>query len=189
MNLLSIDPGARGCGCALWRDGKLTAAKYVKNPADKGLGPSVARDMAHMVKAWVCDHVRTWDHRFVGAFELVLDKVILEWPQTYSGRAAKGDTNDLFTLAAVDGAIAALFPLAKVEHYVPHQWKGSVSKPDKVSQPYIIETRVRDRLSAEELACIDWPGNKKFCLDVTDAIGVGLHALGRFERKRAYARE
>jgi hypothetical protein len=48
---------------------------------------------------------------------------------------------------------------------------------------------VRLRLSDNELATIVWPNSVKHTWDVTDAIGIGLYHLRRFERRRVFARE
>ena len=177
MITLSIDPGIRGCGCALWDSGKLVAAAYVKNSDEVCAVPRQCANMADKIAVWTLGIVHP-------AMQLVL-----EWPQTYGGRSSRGDANDLFPLAGIDGALAAIFPAANITHYVPHAWKGSLEKPSKTSEPYSVESRVRDRLSTEEAANVKWPTNVKLSWDVTDAIGVGLKFHGRFERKRVFHRE
>ena len=175
--ILSIDPGIRGVGVAVWRHGRLHAAAWVQNPCSTGSGPREAAEAARAV------HVHCGLAR--------LDTLVLEYPQIYSrgGGRTKGDPNDLLPLAAVDGALAALFPEAAVVYFTPSVWKGQVDKPKSVHEEYAIERRVRERLDESELLRIVWPGNKKHRWDVVDALGVGLHHLGRFERKRVFARE
>lgn len=177
MNVLSVDPGIRGCGCAVWIDGKLSIAEYVKNAMQDENGLVASLIMASCVVVWL---------------DRCVDGVILEFPQTYGGRASKGDANDLFPLACIDGAIAeALISVNNkitVGQYTPHQWKGSIGKP-KNGETYIIESRIRDRLSDEELSRIVWPKAKKLTWDVSDAIGLGLFFLGRFGTKRGFARD
>lgn len=191
--LLAVDPGVRGCGCALFVDNVLQAAAYVVNLASEGGGPREAAVMARELHNW-----NTWTYGRADTSLLL----VLEWPQHYSGRAARGGGDDLLSLAAVDGAIAALFYLngvtaklrdpnfqfsVEVQHVTPHDWKGSIPKPKRQSEPYIVRERVVDRLSEAECAVVEWPKNKKLGWDVADAIGIGLHALGRFERKRGGA--
>lgn len=171
--LLSIDPGVRGVGAALFRGALLVGAGYVKNSAREGVGPGECAAVAVEVVAWV--------RRLKG--DSCVDQLVLEWPQMYSGRAARGDGSSLLSLAAVDGAIAASFR-APTRHVVPHGWKGNVPKPDGAKSEYIIRSRVMDRLSEDERRHVVWPESAKFGWDVADAIGVGLWALGRFERKR-----
>lgn len=179
-NLLSIDPGSRGCGCALWNreTRRLLAAAYVANIDFEGLaGPLECAMMARQVRLWAPVHV---------------EALAFEWPQIYQpgGDKTKGDPKVLLPLAGVDAAIAALFSEAtKVSKVQPHDWKGGVQKPKRVSDPYPIEGKVRSRLTPEELANIQWPRAVKFTWDVSDALGVGLHALGRFEPRRSFPRE
>lgn len=185
--LLSIDPGIRGVGAAMFGDGKLLVATYVRNPAREGGGPRECAVLAHAVVAWAEEH----RFRFSGDIGLFprVSKLVLEHPQTYGGRASKGDSNSLFPLAGVDAALAALFFDAETSFYVPHDWKQGVEKPEDTKHDYIIEKRVRVRLSEVELTKIEWPRNVRHTWDVTDAIGIGLKALNRFERHRVYARE
>lgn len=176
--LLSVDPGIRGCGCALWNKGVLVFATYVNNPAAKGGGPAECAKMAHAIVAWV--------RRDFGD----LERVICEWPQTYGGGASRGDTNDLFPVAGVGAALAALVEEnVRFDYVVPHDWKGSIQKPKKVSDPYPIVLMCERRLSDVEKDGIELPGNKRHHWDVWDAVGIGLKALDRFEKMRAIARE
>lgn len=179
--LLSIDPGRRGCGAAVWRSGRLVAAAYVANSEREDDGPLACRAMAAAVKEW-CSVVAPG----------VIDELMLEWPTLYGGRASKGDqgvdARDLFTLAGVDSSIATAFALAKVYSCVPHDWKGSVRKPKKVDDPYAIETRAIQRLDDDERARVVWPANKRLRWDVADGLGIGLHKLGRFDRLRVIHR-
>jgi hypothetical protein len=158
----------------LWLNGRLLAARLVESGSKADLD---YRAMALAVFSWVAT---------VGIKDGVksADALALEFPQLYGGRASRGGGNDLFPMAAVDGGIAALFPTATVQTIRPHDWKGSVIKPKSTKEPYIIQGRVVERLDAEEQKRVQWPTDKKKQWDVADAIGVGLHVLGRFERKR-----
>lgn len=179
--LLSIDPGRRGCGAAVWRGNRLVAAAYVANSDREDEGPLACRSMAAAVKEW-CVVVAPGN----------IDDLMLEWPTLYGGRASKGDqgvdARDLFTLAGVDCAIATAFPLARISYCVPHEWKGSVKKPKKVDEPYAIEVRALQRLDDEEKKRVDWPNNKKLRWDVADGLGIGLFKIKRFDRFRAIHR-
>jgi len=165
---------------ALWNDTKrrLIAAAYVPNPEKSGGGPHESAQMARAILSWAMAKAGEG-----------ISEAALEYPRTYSGRASRGDANDLFPLAAVDGALAALLAFSKVKHYTPSEWKGGTQKPDSTKEPYVVEAKVRMRLSPEELSCIEWPGNVKHGYDIVDSVGIGLHHLGRFERLRVYARE
>ncbi len=155
--LITIDPGLRGCGCALWRPNKmLDRAKYVvAHDGFEGLAPAVAR-MANAVRHW----------QPVGD-----GSVVIEIPQTYGGRAKKGDANDLIALGAVCGALLA--QLGRPTTFVtPHEWKGSTPKE-------VTARQVKDKLTAEEWARVEWPTAKGLRHNVIDGIGIGLAQLGR----------
>lgn len=189
--LLSIDPGLRGCGAAVFLDGKLLRAEYVKNTAPEDLnGPRAWALMAVSVLCWATALLNdAIPPTALLSTVWPIDRLAVEMPQTYGGRAKKGDANDLLPLAGVDAALAALLPYADVDYKVPHGWKGGIEKPKKAADAYIIKDRVIARLSPAELVQTVWPGNKRHGWDVADGIGVGLAALGRFERKRIYAVE
>lgn len=170
--VLAIDPGARGCGAALFQDdglSRLVAADYVVCSRRDDL-----RSAPFEVRAWVASRADC----------LAVNRVVIEFPQTYHGRAARGDTNDLLSLAFVDGAIAALFAVAEVTLVRPFDWKGSVPKPTSATGAYIIRSRVETRLSDDEKAAVVWPKNGRHSWDVADAIGIGLHHFGRFTPQR-----
>ncbi len=172
--LLAIDPGLRGCGAALFSDGLLVAAAYVPSTHTEDAMARACRETAQAVQEWCCK---------VDMLHLP-NALVLEWPTTYGGRASRGDARDLLSLAGVDGAIAAFFPGARVDCVEPHAWKGSVTKPKRAADPYPIEARARERLSAEESARVEWPGSAKHRWDVADGVALGLYHLGRFERRR-----
>ncbi len=142
---------------------------------EKVEGPLAAREMAQAILRAVQDGPIAY--------------LVLETPQTYGGRAGAGDANDLFPLAALNGALVVAFPHAQVTSYTPREWKGSVEKPKKVADAYSIEEKVRARLSPAELKNITWPKNVAHGYDVTDAVGLALKFMGRFEKVRAFARD
>lgn len=177
MLILSIDPGIRGCGAAVWLDGRLVACAYVPNPAKKGGDMPEVRSMADAVYEWArgqINHTETFA------------EVVVEFPQVYfgAGKVKKGaDTNDLLTLAAVDGAIATRFPLASVGSYKPAEWKRQMNES-------VTTARVESRLDSVESAVYERAKSKAKSLahNMVDAVGVGLKHLGRFEPERAFAR-
>jgi hypothetical protein len=183
MIVMSIDPATHGCGIALWREGKLVRAGYAPN-RDKD--SDIVRRCASSASS---------AERWEAQSDLPpVDVLVVELPQVYARGAGKtkGDPNKTaIPLAMVDAAIAALFPYAEVHSYQPHAWKGSTQKPENASGEveYIIKSRVEDRLRLDEVATVDWTKSVAHSWDVADAIGVGLHHLGRFERKRIFHRE
>lgn len=164
----AFDP-PRGRVCGEHRDRESPAAEV---RATRRGGPRLVYEAQHPG----CDAIFEAD--------AVVNTLVVEWPQFYGGRAARGDANDLLPLAALDGALAASFSGATVIAVRPHQWKGSVPKPASARGKYIIRYRVQVRLSEEERRRITWPTAGKLSWDVADAIGIGLWHLGRFDRKR-----
>lgn len=175
--LLAIDPGVRGCGCAVFETGKLVACAYVRNLVKSGHGPFECASMAQAVMTW-------WE---TAAFGRIFppDVVVVEWPRIYQrgGGRTKGDPNDLLCLVAVDGALAVYFRTAKTLAVEPHQWKGSMPKTG------VVEGRVRARLDAVETDALEaGVANLAASLrhNLFDGVGIGLFALGRFDRLRAF---
>ena len=100
----------------------------------------------------------------------------IEIPRVYPGGKAR--PADLITLAVTAGRWEQHFRAAGsgIEHVFPADWKGQVPKP-KPGKPYVIETRIRKRLSADECRILDSVSGQ---LDAIDAIGILLYSLGRF---------
>jgi hypothetical protein len=176
--VIAVDPGIRGCGVALFRGGVLVDCEYVRNPVKKGADFDAVVGAARAVDAWCFRSLEAipndvgWSTR-----------VVLEFPQVYTASKSKGDNNDLLPLAAVDGAIAALLgcPATRV---APRDWKGSMAHE-------AVEHRVASRLDGDEMFVIDEAfgrAGKTLAHNVTDAVGIGLHAVGRFTPRKAIAR-
>lgn len=163
---LSIDPGIRGCGVALFADLELSWAGYIKNPSLRG---NSSRDAAQMARA-------------IKARGLTGDKVhlVLEYPQVYRGSKQKGDPNDLLALAAVDACLVILYPEAGVTVYKPRDWKGTVDGD-------VMLARIRGRLTDEEKARFE-KCPKSLEHNIVDACGIGLFALGRLNPRKVFAR-
>lgn len=192
MNVISLDPGIRGCGLAFFESGVLIKASYVRNETRKGQGFEAIHTM---VTGLYAEALKIWPVGFRGylAFEV---------PQVYRESRWKGDPNDLLPLMGIDagfGIALSLGPgLAEVRGYRPREWKGTIN-------PEECTLRVRSRLSAEEFRVVELPANtcppcqlhragiyctRSSCLahNVYDAIGIGLKFLGRFEKGRVITR-
>ncbi len=169
MILLAIDPGIRGCGVAVFDGGWLVHADYVVNPCREGNRAAEAASMA----SWV--HGSLW-----GRFDVTA--LALEWPRVYATRiasgASPGDPNDLLGLAAVSAGIAALYAPAAATSYCPSEWKGQMPKD-------VCQKRINARLNSRELAFVMAvkPAGKRH--NTWDAVGIGLHHLGRLAPRRA----
>lgn len=167
--ILAVDPGIRGCGCALFEERKLIAASYVANPEKTGNTAEAAVSMAHAIRAWADTY---W-----------VDEMALEWPRIYATRIRRGltkeDPNDLLALTAVDSALLMRLRAGKVACYAPPDWKGQMKK-----EP--CHARVADRLSDTEWKVLKAADEEAGSLahNVWDAVGIGLFHVGRFERKR-----
>lgn len=154
QDLVSIDPGLNGCGFALWKSAKLIQATYVPN-TPKG-------DFKTMRAALLpFGH----DRPFISV------ELAIELPQVYVASRSKGDPNDLINLAMLVGYLAASFKNFSL--YKPHAWKGQVPKD-------IMEDRITKRLDAKEQANLERVP-KSLAHNMIDAIGIGLHHLGRLK--------
>ena len=161
--LLAVDPGIRACGIAMFVGGTLQDADLVKSAAPVG-DPTPTR-CAAMAEAVL---ERAWGWWYV-------ESLVVEWPQVYrAGRAKRGaDPNDLLLLAGVCGALATTSKVNALAAFLPREWKGTLSKE-------IACARVLARLSAEERGVVDLLGLPKSSIHhVLDAVGIGLHAVGR----------
>jgi len=160
-SLIAIDPGIRGCGVALFRDGTLKFALYLRNYSNGNLPDrciAMAQDLYCLS---------------------VVDEVAFEWPQIYRQGKRTGDPNDLLPLVGITMAFVAL-SRSTATSYLPREWKGSLDKATCAE-------RVLARLSATERDNISHAA-PSLMHNVYDAVGIGLHHLGRFERKRVIAR-
>jgi hypothetical protein len=148
--LLAVDPGLRGCGAALFFDGALTFAHYVRNPNREDRGPAAWRDMAEAVRLF--------------AQGRLIDALVLEVPQVYT--RGKGDPGDLVELAGVDGAILGRLMPVQQYGYKPREWKGSVPKD-------IHHARVRKTLTEAERQILENSAPASLRHNVLDAIALG----------------
>lgn len=129
-------------------------AAYVSLKKEISLPYAVSR-MGLAVREW-CERTR-----FLG-----FEKLIIELPQTYGGRAARGDANDLIILGAVAGAIQSGIDRPTI--YVrPREWKGQAPKE-------VIQARLEQALTPKELKIIRQCGARPSLMhNVWDAVGIG----------------
>ncbi len=181
MKLLSMDPGTRGCGVALFNSiGRLHAATYLPNRMTVGRRLDSCITMAKDVFLWA-------SQRGAGA-----ESVACEVPRSYNAGNQKGPQDDLIDLAMVSAAVAGMFHYSKVLTYYPQEWKGSVK-----AETFL--RRIISRLDEGEKAVIelvmarkaldDVPDSDSLDHNTLDAIGIGLHYLGRMAPVRQYARD
>jgi hypothetical protein len=173
------DPGIRGCGVAIFDlDAKtLLHAAYVSSSCKKGNRAEECRQAVYAILRWV--------HNVCGVPKSCIMRVGVEWPQMYQPGKQKGDQNDMPPLAGIGAALVAAYPGASVVSPQPREWKGTLDGD-------VMVARIRERLSEEERARIQWRGGEDlkkntFMHNVFDGIGIGLHDLGRLAPKRVYS--
>ncbi len=176
-SLLSIDPGIRVCGASHFQDGELRVSALVRSRCKEGNGAAEAAEMAHSIATWFVEHVGETRG---------LDELAVEWPRMYGGRALRGDANDLIALSGVDTGLAIIFSKARIVSYAPPEW-NTLKRNDKVELDPLVN-RIKGRLTEAELGRINLPA-KSLEHNVWDSVGIGLHHLGRLERRRVFASE
>lgn len=158
--LLSVDPGLRGIGAALFVDDLLYTATYL-----------VGSKTGQRQEAWnnVVDELVSWVDAspFKSPGELAI-----EWQKVYAGRKAKGDPTDLLNLSAITGAVCWAFRQAKTTVYLPSEHRGQVPKDIAIE-------RAKGRLSERETAVVWLPKAKSLQHNVWDAVAIGLTHLKR----------
>jgi hypothetical protein len=171
--IVAIDPGIRGCGIAVFRDdATLLRADHIKSRQTSGNDAAACVAMALSVRFWLSSNAVLAD----GGHTLVL-----EWPRIIPAsrqRAEKRhvDPNDLLALVGVDCAIAMSYrDLMTLMTVYPDEWKGQTPKK-------VMNARVWERLSPDEKASVNSPSNH----NTLDAVGLGLHQLGRMAPRRVY---
>lgn len=176
-DLLALDPSINSSGLALFRRGELLATARVKRTRDGvTLGERAVR-MSEEICAWV-SHVRASPTCFV-----------YEWPQIYPDETEK-NPNDLIGLSAVGNGVALALRTAaaarneclEIVAPLPREWTGGLPKT-KSGDPWESPRggRIKTRLRPEEIVRV------KAQHDVLDGVGLGLWALGRFERVRVFS--
>lgn len=108
--------------------------------------------------------------------------VLIEMPRVYKASQQKGDPNDVVALARVVGRLQEHYLReGKVVHLVePRAWKGTLKKATMTE-------RIRGRLSAAELRRVARAA-KGLEHNILDAVGIGLHALGRLSPRKVVPR-
>jgi hypothetical protein len=154
LRIVSIDPGVKLAGIALWQEGIMISATLLRGNHWTEVADSAAEF-------------------FSG---IPLDQIAIEKPQVYVRSRSKGDPNDLIDLALAAGAIAQalriLSPNATIHEYKPAEWKGQLPKD-------LCVERTRFALTDDERKRVNLPRAKSLAHNVYDAIGIGLKHLKR----------
>jgi hypothetical protein len=178
--LLAVDPSLVSVGAALFQDGALVACACVREEGGASEKvPERAQRVATSVARWLVA---------VGARPrtLVIEDVVV-----YPGARGNRNPNQLLGCARVGSALAGMLALGlsardldlQLLSYKPAEWTGQLPKARSVKDVFESPRarRIMERLSAEERPLV--PRQH----DVLDAVGLGLHALGRLAPRRAHA--
>jgi hypothetical protein len=196
MRALYIDPGVTNTGVAIFDRAlkRLLGARRFKGRGFRD-DPVAVLEIARDIRSWVAE----WD----GA---PISRVVFEWPQIYresrqryakkSGGIAKRDPNNLLPVAALDMAICAFlwnltsagceFSLVR-----PADWKKQMGA-NPTARLVLRQTIPMEHDNIEEIEefAAALKTAEKAGKDVEhpahntlDAIGIGLHDLGRFSTR------
>lgn len=176
--LVAIDPGLRHAGVAVFESGVLVGAECVR-----ARERDLHSDDPLVLNAHVAGYVVRFVREFVRAGSAV--EVVAEWPRVFGRGRSKGDPNDLLPLAGCSAACVARIQPERVRCVRPDEWKGTMPTDT------VVAGRVSTRLNADEThvygRAIHTAG-KTLGHNVTDAVGIGLHRLARFEPVRVIPR-
>jgi hypothetical protein len=156
--MLTIDPGLRTLGWALWTGDRLEAAGLVRRDTG-GRGPEQWAAMARGL------YTSITPYRVLRPVTLVC-----EIPQVY--RRGKCNPADLIELAGVVGACVGQLNVLSCEGVLPAAWKGQVPKR-------IHQKRILGRLGPEEAKVVTSIMPEGLRHNAIDAVGIGLWKLQR----------
>ena len=175
--ILSVDPGLRKCGCALFdASGRLAAAALVLG--EQEASTDRARERAPVYRT-MGEEVFGWSRHRARELGSNVEHLVIEFPvvrkRGHQLEEKRGvDPNDIARLAGVVGAILASVE-APATVWLPEEWKGQV--PEEIHNE-----RALSKLSPEELALIPVRVRAKdFDHNVVDGIAIGLHYVGRLK--------
>lgn len=175
--LIAIDPSTTCTGLAVFEGGKLVRTFALKGSKKLVLGDrclALAHEAAGVVVPW---------QRMGGTID-----VVSEWPQVYSDGDV--DPNDLPAIAGIAVGAAVACHARSLVVYKPKEWTGTIPKKvdGKLLKKYVHTSprakRILSRLDEAEVVAFHNADTN----DEIDAIGIGLHALGRgiTQRHRVY---
>lgn len=162
--LVTMDPGKKKAGMALFKDGVLRACEDFWGSYSDGPYPDEV--------ATALEGVKLIDEWWSPAGE---KRFVYEEMQTRKGRA---DAHaDLISLSIMTGGVAGYAASVgfEVSSVFPNQWTGSF--PKRVHQK-----RTRDALEGEELEVLEkalQAATASSKSEILDAVGIGLFVLGR----------
>jgi hypothetical protein len=187
--LLAVDPSIVKPGIALFVRRELRAVAKVKIPAvhERAGRAAIA---SYALLDWYSARVA---EGLLAGCDGSFIELAVEWPRVlpYGAAGATGQPNDLFGLAGVCAGFAVALRPHRVHSYLPDEWckLGKVSPERKRAKLGPIDSeaftspkgaRIMSRLTPAERALV--PQSH----DAVDAVGIGLHALGRLAPVKVY---
>jgi hypothetical protein len=185
---VALDPSISSCGLAIFdQTARLVAAGRVRATHPGSQPSALARSLSVAGRCfeWLLDS---------GVLEHGRPRALVsEWPTQYAAGAAKGDRNGLSYMPAVAGALAGIvatsdklrstFFECEYFSYEPKDWVQGTSKSVRSFDLYMDSQRGRrisSKLTPAELRIL----LESKSHDAGDAIGIGLHHLGRLKPTR-----
>lgn len=179
-DLIALDPSILKCGVAAFRDGKLIRSDQISTKSIKGDPRSYmerARAIGMLVLVW-CDE-----------YKITPRVLAAEWPHIRRESKALGDPNKIVPLAGVCSYVSGALDILllqqsialEIRAYLPSEWTATPKNKRKPKDSPRAR-RIHKQLSVAELPVWD----RATSHDEIDAIGIGLHALGRLTGKRVY---
>lgn len=181
----------RSPGVSLFRHGVLVACDRVKVPEELHELPAGERwlRVANEITIW-------WQEQHVGGN--VVRTVIYELPQVYTREKSKGDPNKLIGLAGVGQSLATMLTMWNTQNGhrppelltpKPDEWTGQLPKTVKVNGVAKIPKNPWESPRGQRIESRLEAGERKITPaqhDAIDSLGLGLWALGRYERVRVF---
>jgi len=163
--LLTLDPGLRGLGVGIFLHGKLTATDAIC--ADEGEDANQQRAIGTAAAAWFREfRPGRWAAEDTA---LVFERMVLR-------RGRLDAVGSIIELSTVSGVVLGLVSAAGVISVEPAAWTGGRSKET------VNHVRIRTRLDEAETAVLETALRScipRHRIEVLDAVGIGLYALGR----------
>jgi hypothetical protein len=154
--LISLDPGVRMAGVAVFEDDELSSAWLARGKDWQLTAFAAFSEIEQRYPKEV------WSQAYLA----------IEIPQIYTPQYLKGDPNDLVAVTLMVGCFVGFMgPCVLVSRYYPRQWKGQVPKK-------IMNERIQYELTEEEWGRVELPA-ESYRHNVWDAVGIGLHHLKR----------
>jgi len=174
--IVAVDPGLNACGVSIFNEaGRLEFAELVDNERTAAVDlPTRWEGAALSICAYVARCSSQYPH--------VDRTLVVEMPKIYPAARQVGDQNDLMNLVGVVASISITVMHVGRRLIYPRDWKGTIDADE------MIERRIKPRLSETEHRRVSLPTAKSLQHNVWDAVGIGLHVVGRLEPRKVIAR-